>query len=182
MVKLYVLYILIRKLTMPYKNWAAFKLGIIDAEGNTLIKTKDFTTIEQRKAWTHLDIAARNLRRVLSKFSTGSKLLGSYAAAMWLMKEETEYGYPRRLNESAIENEIEDLIQKLKAAGIDKILGEDEGGIGGDGSEPVTNQTGNIDGYDMPLIPYLSRRKPRDMDDLNEHNLIRLIDDILGKK
>ena len=48
-VDLFLVFQFIKKLVTPFTKWPAFKLGIIDAKGNIVIRRKDFTKKEQSK-------------------------------------------------------------------------------------------------------------------------------------
>jgi hypothetical protein len=76
----------IRMLVMDWQSWDAFKLGIIDAEGKR-IKDKKLETDEEKSAYTPFIRLAANVKRLLSKIPGGSSKLGSFAAALYLVKE-----------------------------------------------------------------------------------------------
>ena len=57
MVDLFLVYSFIRKLVTPFNKWEAFKLGIIDDDGKVLIKRKDFTKANQKKAFGIFDVS-----------------------------------------------------------------------------------------------------------------------------
>ena len=44
LVDLYTVYRILRKLTMPFDQWDAYKLGVIDADGNVLKKRDERNT------------------------------------------------------------------------------------------------------------------------------------------
>lgn len=84
---LYVVYRVLRKLTTPFKEWDAFKYGIIDAEGNIIKKPEDRKTQEEKDSFTVLDVLITKLKKVLEKLPFGKTKLASYAAALFLIKE-----------------------------------------------------------------------------------------------
>lgn len=86
-VDLFLVYSFIRRLVKPFNEWEAYKLGIIDEKGNILIRRRDFTKIDQRKAFGVFDQMILNLKKLLAKLPGGQTRLGSYAAALWLIKE-----------------------------------------------------------------------------------------------
>jgi len=86
-VDLFLVYSFIRKLVTPFNKWEAFKLGIIDDDGKVLIKRKDFTKANQKKAFGIFDVMLLNLKKLLAKVPGGQSRLASYAAALWLIKE-----------------------------------------------------------------------------------------------
>lgn len=83
---LYYTYKFLRLLTIPWKQTDAFQLGIIDGNGKLLIKPSQFTTSEQRDAYSYFDRLVFNIRRLLEKAGAGSRI-ASYAAALYLIKD-----------------------------------------------------------------------------------------------
>lgn len=85
-VDMVIAYKFIRALSTPWKKWDAYELGLIDDKGNKKRKPK---TGEEKKAlpgWMNL---IRNIKRFIEKLPFGKTRLGSFAAALWLVKEET---------------------------------------------------------------------------------------------
>jgi Fe-S cluster biosynthesis and repair protein YggX len=77
-------YKFIKQLSMPWEKWDAYKLGLIDNKGNQLKKAK---SKEERKAFPTWQVLIRNIKKLLDKIGASSRL-GSFAAALWLLKEE----------------------------------------------------------------------------------------------
>lgn len=86
-VDLYYTYKFIKLLTTPWKDTEAFKLGIIDNTGKLLIKPRDFTTSEQKDAYTLFDRLVFNIKRLMGKVPGGESKIATYAAALYLLKE-----------------------------------------------------------------------------------------------
>jgi len=86
-VDLFVTYRFLKLLVTPWKKQEAYKQGIIDANGKTLIKSRDFTKDDQRQAFTLLHRLVFNCKRILSKIPFIKSQLGTYAAALFLLKE-----------------------------------------------------------------------------------------------
>lgn len=86
-VDLFLVYQFIKRLTTPFDQWEAYKLGIIDAEGNELKKRKDFTKVAERQAYGLFDRMILKLKKLLAKLPAGQTRLATYAAALWLIKE-----------------------------------------------------------------------------------------------
>ena len=86
-VDLYLLYEFLKRLTTPFTSWDAYKLGIIDEKGEVLKKRRTLGTNEERKAWGYFDILAANLKKLLEKLPGGSSKIGTFAAALLLLKE-----------------------------------------------------------------------------------------------
>ena len=87
-VELFMTYKFIRLLTTPWKKTDAFKEGVIDSKGKLIIKSKDQTP-DQAKTYSLFTKLVFNLKRLLEKVPGGKSQIGSYAAALLLLKEET---------------------------------------------------------------------------------------------
>jgi hypothetical protein len=105
-VDLFLVYQFIRRLATPFNKWEAYKLGIIDENGKVLIKRKDFTRAEQRRAWGVFDIMIANLKKLLAKIPGGSSRLASYAAALFLIREWNHFSKDSLLIEDITEEQI----------------------------------------------------------------------------
>ena len=86
-IDLFVTYRFLKLLVTPWKKQEAYKQGIIDANGKTLIKSRDFTKDDQKQAFTLLHRLVFNCKRILSKIPLVKTQLGTYAAALFLLKE-----------------------------------------------------------------------------------------------
>ena len=86
-VDIYVAYKFIKILATPWKKTDAYKLGIIDDKGKVLIKKKDLETRDQKKAYTIFHRLIWNIKRLLDKLPAGNTKIGSFAAALWMLKE-----------------------------------------------------------------------------------------------
>jgi len=87
-------YKFIRILTTPFNQTEAFELGIIDGGGHVLKKRKTLKTSKEKEAYTHFHQLVWKLKRLLEKVPFGNRIITSYAAALWLLKEE----YPQYAN------------------------------------------------------------------------------------
>lgn len=77
----------IRMLVLDWTEWDAYKLGIIDDSGKRN-KNEQLNTDEKKSAYTPFIRLAANVKRLLSKIPGGSTKLGSFAAALYLIKED----------------------------------------------------------------------------------------------
>lgn len=100
---LYYTYRFLKTLITPWEEMDAFKEGIIDENGKNLIKTKDLTTNDQKDAFTTFHRLVFNIKRILEKVPFGKSRIASYAAALYLLREETG------MSEEAILNALEEL-------------------------------------------------------------------------
>ena len=86
-VDLFVTYRFLKLLVTPWEKQEAYKEGIIDKNGKTLIKAKDLTKESQRAAFTLLHRLVFNCKRIMSKIPLVRTQLGTYATALFLLKE-----------------------------------------------------------------------------------------------
>ena len=87
-VDLFMTYKFIRLLTTKWNKTEAFKAGVIDDKGKLLVKGKDQTE-KQKQTYQLFDKMVFNLKRILEKVPFGKSQIASYAAALFLLKEET---------------------------------------------------------------------------------------------
>ena len=86
-VDLFVVYRFLKLLVTPWKKQEAYKLGIIDDKGKVLIKSKNFERLDQRNAFTLLHRLVFNCKRIMQKIPFVRSQLGTYATALFLLKE-----------------------------------------------------------------------------------------------
>jgi hypothetical protein len=73
-------------LVTPFTETKAFKLGIIDKDGNNLIKTSKLQG-EQKDAYTYLNRLVFNIKKILNRLPGGDNKTKNLIAALWLVKE-----------------------------------------------------------------------------------------------
>tara|TARA_Y100000310_G_C20510130_1_gene728416 strand:+ start:218 stop:793 length:576 start_codon:yes stop_codon:yes gene_type:complete len=83
----FVAYKFIKILTTPWKKTDAFKLGLIDNKGNPLVKRSDLKTDKEKKAYTIVHVLIWNIKRLMDKLPITKTRLGSFATALWLLKD-----------------------------------------------------------------------------------------------
>tara|TARA_B100000900_G_scaffold397725_1_gene398387 strand:- start:690 stop:1271 length:582 start_codon:yes stop_codon:yes gene_type:complete len=76
----------IRMMAMDWKDWDAYKLGIIDENGKRKRDVK-LDNDEKKSAYTPFVRLAANLKRLVAKVPGGGSKLGSFASALFLIKE-----------------------------------------------------------------------------------------------
>ena len=97
-IDLFVSYRFIKLLVTPFKDTDAYKLGIIDEDGNRVIppkpkigvwnKTpKPLRTSEEKNAYTILHKLVFNIKKLFAKVPGLRTKLGTYAAALFLLKD-----------------------------------------------------------------------------------------------
>ena len=77
----------IKLLVTPFKETKAYELGIIDELGNNLRKAKTLSTGEEKDSYTLLHRFVFNIKKLIEKVPGGKSRLGSYASALFLIKE-----------------------------------------------------------------------------------------------
>ena len=76
----------VRMLALDWKDWDAYKTGLIDENGKR-IKSKKIESDEEKDSYTPFIRLAANVKRLLAKLPGGGTKLGSFAAALYLIKE-----------------------------------------------------------------------------------------------
>lgn len=147
-------------LVQPFDKTKAFKLGVIDADGKLLIKSKDQTK-EQKEAYDYLDRLVFNLKRLIGKLPGGKTMLASFIAALYLVREE-------KMTNSQIEERFNEILSKITEQEItlveETLLVEEflemyteDGAVA---SVPA-NVTGANVSTDIPAIRTKKKRIPR---------------------
>lgn len=98
-----VAYQVVKILSTPWEETDAFELGIIDENGKVLRKRRTLKTSKEKKAYTIVHQLAWNIKRLLSILPAGKTRLGSFAAALWLLKEETGIQGSKRFDDVLME-------------------------------------------------------------------------------
>ena len=91
-IDLFVTYRFIKLLVTPFEKTDAFKLGIIDKEGNRIKdpntnRPTNLGTIEQKSAYTVLHKLVFNIKKIFQKVPGLRTKLGTYAAALFLLQD-----------------------------------------------------------------------------------------------
>lgn len=110
LVDLYLVYSFIRRLATPFKEWEAYKLGIIDERGNVLRKRKTLKLSKERKAFGVFDVMILNLKKLLEKVPGGKSRIASYAAALYLIREWNHFSENSLLTEDITDKQLEESI------------------------------------------------------------------------
>jgi hypothetical protein len=140
-VDLILVYQFLKRLTTPFDQTEAFKLGLIDKDGK---KLKSAETPEEKQAMGYFDRLVFNLKRLLGKVPGGKSRLASYAAALLLLRESAN---PKgqytesELAEGLMENL--DMLDKTSLKKLNEMLNEEAPanvtgtGVVGTGDDPV---------------------------------------------
>ena len=133
---------LIKLLVTPFNRTKAYKLGIIDAKGKVLIKSREINKLPSaqrtpaRKAYTMLIRFVFNLKRLLSKVGIRGPIGTAAAAAIAFFKE--EYG-----NNPEVEREV---YKHLKEQGFEFDISENYGEPLSEGTYKVKRDIYNLEG------------------------------------
>lgn len=114
----------LRLLTMPWEKTEAYKRGIIDGNGKVL--KKDLTLQDDKAAYTLFHRLVFNIRKLIQKVPGGQSKIATYAAALFLIKENTG------LSEKEIQEVLDEADIKLYNANLTEswMLNEDTLGAG----------------------------------------------------
>jgi len=107
---IYFVYQFLKKLVTPFNKTDAFKLGIIDETGKILKRRRDLETSEEKDAYNLSDTLIWNIKKLMGKIPGGKSRLASYAAALWLIKEQQD-GY--KITEEELELQFFDQFEKM---------------------------------------------------------------------
>jgi hypothetical protein len=84
-IDLFVTYRFIKLLTTPFEKTDAYKMGIIDADGNRT--DKKLYKEKEQKAYTILHKLVFNIKKIFGKVPGLRTKMGTYAAALFLLKD-----------------------------------------------------------------------------------------------
>lgn len=79
-------YMILRKLVTPFIQMPAFHTGVIDENGNFLVSRQEMTQ-QQAVSCSLLDVMVINLKKLLGKLPGGRTQLASFAAALFLLRQ-----------------------------------------------------------------------------------------------
>lgn len=102
-VDIYLVYEFLKRLTTPFEDTRAFKLKLIDKDGNRLKKAE---TPSEKSALGYYDRLVFNLKRLLAKVPGGNSKIATFAAALILLKEQNEKFDDEKYLEEALHAEI----------------------------------------------------------------------------
>ena len=161
-VDLFVVYRFLKLLVTPWKKQEAYKLGIIDKDGKTLKKSRDLGTETERSAFTLLHRLVFNLKRIMMKIPGVRTQLGTYATALFLLREHYNI-------ENLPEGEITKFLIENKLVSFDNNISEEVMGFGnmlpmGDYTlkDQVTADDDEIDAQPGDIVSALEDIPPSD--------------------
>ena len=161
-VDLFVTYRFLKLLVTPWNKQEAFKLGIIDKNGKALKKAKDLGKEEERASFTLLHRLVFNCKRIMSKIPFIRSQLGTYAAALFLLKEhyKIENLPEAEITKYLLENKLIDLNDKIseEVIGFGNMLPMGEYKL----KDQVTADDDEIDAQKGDIVTALEDTPPSD--------------------
>lgn len=85
----YYAYRFVKILSTPWEEMDAYEFGIIDENGKVLRKARTLRTSEEKDAYTIFHRLVFGIKRIIEKLPGGRSVAASYAAALFLIKEQT---------------------------------------------------------------------------------------------
>ena len=122
-VALFVTYRFLKLLVTPWNKQEAYKQGIIDKNGKALKKARDLSTEAERESFTLLHRLVFNCKRIMQKIPLVRTQLGTYATALFLLKEKYNL-------DNLPEGEINKFLMENKLVSFDDNISEEVIGFG----------------------------------------------------
>lgn len=113
-------------LSTKWENTDAYKLGIIDANGNALKKSKDLKTSAEKDAYTIFIRLIFKLKRLMGKVPGGKSAVARYGAAILLIKEHSEEVESMGINLKDLEKGLKQYFNEEVTTGVSGIEGKDQ--------------------------------------------------------
>ena len=149
---IYFVYQFLKKLVTPFEKTKAFELGIVDESGKILKRRRDLETKEEKAAYTLSDTLIWNIKKLMGKIPGGKSRLASYAAALWLIKEQQD-GY--KITEEELELQFFDMFERMYNNDLEfdsRTLKEFEDVLNEEASPTTAMGGGNIATRGIPLL------------------------------
>jgi hypothetical protein len=156
LVGVYVVYEIIKKLTTPFDQTDAYKLGIIDKEGNVLRKRRTLKTRQEQNAYTVLDTLCFNIKKMIERLPGGKTRLASYISALFLIKESNNLEI-YEFNNEMLEEELHEYLNNFE---ITENTRKELELV--DMAEQIVNVTGPAVATDVPFKPKV-KTKPEEL-------------------
>ena len=161
-VDLFVTYRFLKLLVTPWNKQEAFKLGIIDKNGKALKKARDLGLESERAAFTLLHRLVFNCKRIMQKIPFVRSQLGTYATALFLLKEhyKIENLPEAEITKYLLENKLIDLNDKIseEVIGFGNMLPMGEYKL----KDQVTADDDEIDAQKGDIVTALEDTPPSD--------------------
>lgn len=162
-------------LCTPFKEFPAYKAGVINDKGEYIVKPKDRTK-EQNQSLSYLDRLIINIKKLINKLPGGESKLKNVIAGMILIKENYEIVETDILHESCVEYELDSdnsLLSELEKiySELDNVREKQRNeilllwnmkecvGVGAMAGGAPANNTSGIASYDTPLFGMVRRKR-----------------------
>jgi hypothetical protein len=118
-------YRFVKLLATKWTNLDAYKLGIIDKDGNPLKKLKDMTS-KEKAVYTPFMRLVFKLKRLMEKIPGGKSATARYGAAILLIKEHSEEVNRMGIKFDIIEKELKKQINEEVSNGVGGVEGKEQ--------------------------------------------------------
>jgi len=163
-------YRILKKLSTPFEETDAYRLGIIDSHGKILRKFNDLNTNEEKDSYTLLDRLCWRIKRIIERQPFEKSKLASFAAALMLVKEHYDADHEPlpsefeskflTLDESRIDQSDLDIVEQyLDGYKTFRMHLEDMSVGGGFSGQATPDPNPNLAGRDILLGKKIQRRK-----------------------
>jgi hypothetical protein len=157
---------IVRMMVTNFTDTPAFRLGIIDANGNTLKPSNTLKSNEEKDAFTYLHRLVFNMKKIINRFPGGENHLKSMVGALWLVKEYYENGSRTTSLMEARYKEVmrmleNNIILAEEQLVVSKVLAEDGMVVGAptnNTSGPVATQEPKISKKNIKKYQVMARR------------------------
>lgn len=150
MLDYYLIFRLVRRMSSPFKEWDAYKTGVIDDQGNIIVKAVNRTP-NQNRSFDKIDLMSLKLRKLLTKFNFPLNPVSSYAAALWLLRE-------------GLDNNGSELLSESVEVASDTFELYIEGALALSEEAPATCTTTTMGGPNPDIGPMLGKKKKKEID------------------
>ena len=114
-VDIFMVYQFLKRLATPFDKWDAFKQDVIDKQGNIILQ-KNKRSAKQKDSLKIFDVMILRLKRLLGKIPGGKTRIASYAAALWLVKEDWQNWSEEKLLSEGITDLDVDFLNYMREA------------------------------------------------------------------
>ena len=120
---MYYVYKMAKFLVLPWTEWEAYRLGIIDDKGNLLKKKAQRTLSTEKENYTFFHSLMRKLKQNLEKVPGMKSKLGIALGAYWLFREEMEkHGTNVEALDEAFVNHCENVLPLQESMQIEALM------------------------------------------------------------
>jgi hypothetical protein len=159
-IDLAITYKFLKNLVTPFDRWPAYRLGLIDKDGNIIKARRERLSQAERDALGYFDVVTLNLRKLLGKLPGGKSAIATYAAAYLLLKE-----YPKKNINEGYEPSEEEVARMLTQALVEiqeeQVVTNTTAGVAGLRPDSIGLRPGQMKKYkrrNQDELPQLRKR------------------------